>query len=346
MDNKKRLIYSLLLILTVVLIGSLIAGISISREIAKSSKEEHMWSGKEKAKGHIMVIVDQSNQTYDEAFEKGLRNTAAAYNIAIEINRVERTNYYEDVLVALDKARYVGVDGIIVHAFDDDRLSKKIQEISDLGIPIITIDEDIPGSSRICYVGVNRYDIGRLAGESFARLLKDGGKIAVIDQKRYGKDKTIKEEMMLLGLKDVLKSHQNLTLEVVEYTEQGVLSAETVATKILLDQREINGIFCTAGENTLGVVQVLIDNNLVNNVVLVGYGNDTEIMEYIRKGNIVEASIVTDHEDIGREAIEAYMEYKTHAFVSSFINTDIQVIDETNIQDYLSEMSENNDQVE
>ncbi len=344
--DKKRLIYGLLLILIVILMGSLIAGISISNEIAKSSKGEYLWDSKERAKEHIMVIIDDSNQTYDEAFDKGILDAAAGFNIAVEINRVDRTNYYEDVIIALDKAKYSKVNGIIVHAFNDDRLIRKIKEISELDIPIITIDEDVPKSPRICYVGVNRYDIGQLAGESFASLLSDGGKIAVIDQKSYGKDRTIKEEMMLLGLKEVLKSRSNLTLDIIEYTEQGVLSAETAATEILLGNKDINGVFCTDGENTLGVAQVLIDNNLVNDVVLIGYGNDIEIIEYIKKGNIIEASIVTDHEDIGREAIKAFNEYRTNQFVSSYINTDIQVVDETNVLDYISEMSDSNDENE
>ncbi|QUI22330.1 substrate-binding domain-containing protein [Vallitalea pronyensis] len=345
MDNK-RLIYGLILILVVILMGSLIAGIAISNEITKSSKGDYLWDSKERAKEHIMVIIDDANQTYDEAFEKGLLETAATYRIAVEINKIDRTNYDDDVIAALDKAKYAKVNGIIVHAFNDEKMASKIQEISDLGIPVITLDEDVPKSSRICYVGVNRYDIGQLAGESFARLLHDGGKIAVIDQKSYSKDRTINEEMMLLGLREVLKSQPNLSLEKIEYTEQGVLSAETAATKILLGRNDINGIFCTDGENTLGVVQVLIDNNLVNDVVLVGYGNDAEIMAYIEKGNIIEASIVTDHEDIGRQAIEAFIEYRTNQFVSSYINTDIRLIDETNVLDYISEMSDTLDEKE
>ncbi|WP_066501673.1 sugar ABC transporter substrate-binding protein [Abyssisolibacter fermentans] len=344
--DKKRLIYGFLLVLIVVLMGSLIAGVVISNEIARSSKDEYLWASKEKAKAHIMVIIDDSNQAYDEAFNKGILDTAAEFNIAVEINKIDRSNYYEDVIVALDKAKYLKVNGIIVHAIDDEGIIEKIKEISDIGIPVITIEEDVPKSPRICYVGVNRYDIGQLAGESFARLLNGKGKIAVIDQRSYGKDRTFQEEMMMLGLKEVLKSYPNLTLEIIKYTEQGVLSAETVATEILLNNNQVNGILCTSGENTLGVVQVLIDNNLVNDVVLVGYGNDTEIMEYIKKGNVIEASIVTDYEDIGREAIKAFVEYRTNKFVSSYINTDIRVVDETNILDYISEMSDSNDQNE
>jgi ribose transport system substrate-binding protein len=123
-----------------------------------------------------------------------------------------------------------------------------------------------------------------------------------------------------------------------------VLSAETAATEVLRENKSINAFFCTEGGNTLGVAQVLIDNNLVGDMVLVGFGNETEIIEYIEKGNIIEASIATDHEDIGKKIILAFHEYQTNHFVSSFINTDLQVVDENNVKTYLNEMSEINGQ--
>lgn len=344
--NNKKYIYSLFLILFIILVSSLIAGLSISNKLSNATKSDSFWANREKVESHIMVIVDDSNQTYDDAFVKGMDSVAAEYKIAVEMTRVDHSNYHTDVLDALDKAKYAKVDGIVLHAFDDEEILKKINEITALKIPVITIDGDVSKSTRICYVGVNKYDVGQMAGELLADLLSGVGKIAIIDQKGYSSNISSNDEMILLGFKEVLKGYPLLTVDVIKYTEQGVLSAETAATEVIKNNPEISGFFCTEGANTLGVAQVLIDNNLVNDMVLIGYGNETEIIEYVEKSNIVEATIITDHEDIGKKVIQAFHEYKENNFVSSFINTDLSIVDEFNVEDYINEMSENYGKVE
>jgi ribose transport system substrate-binding protein len=96
----------------------------------------------------------------------------------------------------------------------------------------------------------------------------------------------------------------------------------------------IKGIFCADGQDTLGVIQVLLDFNRVSEVALVGYDDAPVILDYIARSNVIEATIVTDYEIIGRKAIEAFVEYKKEAIVSSYINTDVTVIDKRNISQY------------
>ncbi len=337
--KKKQLLYTLIILFICFLIGAMAVGLYISEQIAGSSSREYLWEDKSSVESHILVIVDDSSQTYDSEFEAGIMEAADEYRIAVEIKRIPPKNYIEDVVDELDKALYARMDGVIAHTSEHPDITGKIQELYEAGIPVVAMDQDVPESPRITFVGVNQYDIGYMAGESLARALDGKGIVAVISEKSY--DETgVREDMMLLGLREVLKSYPELILEQIDYTEQGVLSAETVALDIIRNNSEINGFFCTSGTNTLGVVQMLIDNNMVNNLQLVGYGNDPEIMEFISKGNIVDASIIADYRDIGRQSVLALVEYQQHGFVSSYINTDFEVIDETNIQDYMKALGD------
>lgn len=338
--KKKHLVYMLVILLLIFLIGAMIIGLYISERLSSASVNDYLWEDKGMVKSHVLVIVDDSGQTYDSTFEAGILETAEAYHIAIEIKRVEHSNYIEDMLHELDKAMYAGMDGVIVHAVDDQRVVDKVQLLHEAGIPVVALNHDILDSPRITYVGVNRYDIGYVAGESLAKALDGKGSIVVIAEKGYLNSENASEDLMLLGLKEVIKAYPELVLERMDYTEQGVLSAETVALDIIRSGVPVNGIFCTSGSNTLGVVQMMIDNNMVNNLQLVGYGNDPEILEYITKGNIVDASIVTNYGDIGRESVLALVEFGINGFVSSYINTDIEVYDLNNIEEYLQKVGE------
>lgn len=342
--KKKRLLYFLIVMFLFFLIGAMIVGLYISEQISGANNNEYLWDEKQPMTSHVLVIVDDSSQSYDMSFEKGIMEAADQESIAVEIKRIGQTNYLEDLLDELDKAKYARMDGVIAHMVEHPSVISKVDELYEHGIPIVALNQDIPDSARITYVGVNRYDIGYLAGESLAKALDGKGNVVVISEQGYlfGTDAT--EDMLLLGLREVLKGYPDLIVFGVDYTRQGVLSAETVALDIVRSEASINGFFCTTGANTLGVVQMLIDNNMVNNLELVGYGHDPEIFEFIEKSNIVDASIVTDYEDIGRQSIMALVEYEKYGFVSSYINTDIQVIDESNLSDYLETVGDTDEE--
>ncbi len=340
--NNKRLFFWVMGILIITLSAALFAGFYISYQLTKSSADEYYWTSKENADYHVMILIDGSNQTYSEEFIRGVEEESEMYRVATEIISIEGANYRDQLIENMQLAMYNKVDGLIIHAYYDDEVIAMIDELSLAGIPVITMNEDLPSSQRITYVGVNRYTIGEIAAQEMIKSLGTSGKIAVIEPRSYEEYADINDSLLVLGFNDILKKYPNITLEHVLYTEEGVLSAEIIATNLMKENPDINGIFCTNTSNTLGVIQVLVDNNLVSQVSLVGYGDEVEILDSIKKGNIIEASIVTDYNDIGKKAIAAFYEYKTSAFVSNYFNTSIQVIDQSNVDTILLEKSEEN----
>ncbi len=69
-----------------------------------------------------------------------------------------------------------GVKGIIISPLDPGNQGPMIDDISQT-IPIIITDSDIPGSSRLCYVGTSNVEAGRKAGQLIREALPQGGKI-------------------------------------------------------------------------------------------------------------------------------------------------------------------------
>ena len=340
--HNKQLFFWVIGILIVILSAALFAGFYFSYQLTKSSTNEYYWTSKESADYHVMILLDGSNQTYSEEFIRGVAQESEKYKVATEIISLEGANYRDRLLENMKLAMYNRVDGLIIHAYYDEEVIQMIDELFAAGIPVITMNEDLPSSQRITYVGVNRYTIGEIAAQSMIKAIGTKGKIAVIEPRNYQADLDVSDSLLVLGFNDILKKYPEITLEHVLYTEEGVLSAEIIATNLMKENPNINGIFCTNTSNTLGVVQVLVDNNLVSQVSLIGYGDEMEILDNIKKGNIIEASIVTDYKDIGKKAIDAFYEYKTSAFVSNYFNTSIQVIDQNNVDSILSEKSEEN----
>ncbi len=342
--NKKNWTQALILIMVVGLIMSVVAGISISNSIAASTQKNYLFEDKGQANYHLLVLVEGAHQSYNDDFLRGLKAASNQYNIATEIIPISSQSYVADLHDLLDMAMYAQVDGVILHGVNVPELADKVQSLMIKGIPVIILNEDLPTSSRISYVGVNRYNIGQAAANALAETMNGEGKVAVIDQKTSKVPTSMSDDLMLLGMADVFKAYEGLSLELVEYTEAGLLSAETVATEIFRENPEVNGIFCTNGANTLGIAQVLIDNNLVNDYSLIGFGDESELLTYIEKGKIAQGTIITDYEDIGRAAVTTFYEYINQTFVSSYVNTALEVLGTDEAYDYIKAKEEDHEE--
>lgn len=342
--KSQNFIYGTLALVGIVLIIAIVSGLYISNEISKASPQLNDVYNKKEAYYHVMVIVNSDDEAYKVEFVNGIEAASINYGIAYELVKVNARDYDEDVLDAVDMAVYAKVDGIIVDAVLSSPLILRLENALKEGIPVITVNEDLPQSNRISFVGVDKYNIGQTIGKTFTELLEGKGRIAVIEKKGYqtlDTNNSSKDDILVLGLTDYFLDYPDMHVEIVSYTEQGVLGAETVVTNILKEHPTINGIYCNDEKNTLGAIQVILDNNLVNNITLIGSGNDLEILDFITKGNVVEATIVKDDYDIGYKAIEAIDAYKNNRFVSSYINSEIHLLTPTNIEDYINENIKN-----
>src|SRR5690606_11941633 len=88
-----------------------------------------------------------------------------------ENNLSEQKQVLEDLLNR-------GVDGIAVSVIDPINQNGLLQRIA-ARVPLVTHDSDAPDSDRKCFIGVDNYAAGRMAGELAKRTLPDGGKLAL-----------------------------------------------------------------------------------------------------------------------------------------------------------------------
>ena len=69
-----------------------------------------------------------------------------------------------------------GIDGIAISPIDPDNQTDLLDEAA-AQTNLITHDSDAPASKRLCFVGIDNYQAGRLCGQLIAAALPDGGDI-------------------------------------------------------------------------------------------------------------------------------------------------------------------------
>ncbi len=73
----------------------------------------------------------------------------------------------------------VGVDGIAISPIDPANQIDLINEAA-RHAHVVTHDSDAPGTDRLCYIGMDNYQAGRLCGQLVKEALPEGGKIMIL----------------------------------------------------------------------------------------------------------------------------------------------------------------------
>ncbi len=84
---------------------------------------------------------------------------------------------------AIHRAVEQDVDGILLMPSDTPELREAIACADEHNIPVITVNTDVPGSKRTCYVGENGYQNGRTAGCLMGEMLHEKGEVVLITER-------------------------------------------------------------------------------------------------------------------------------------------------------------------
>ncbi len=141
-----------------------------------------------------------------------------------------------------------------------------------------------------------------------------------------------------MGIKDTLKDYSNIHIEQVNYSAASVLTAEEVAMNILEKYENVKAIVCTNGQDTLGVVEVLIDFNKISSIVVIAYDDLPEVLDYIDK-EVIYATVVADYQKEGYDSIQALVQYIEQDIVETYYYIDTTIVTKDNLEQYKGEMN-------
>ena len=108
---------------------------------------------------------------------KGARHAGNEFDAAVSVHMpaegiTDQKRIVQDLLT-------VGVDGIAISPIDPANQSDLINEAARNSL-VVTHDSDAPGTSRLCYIGMDNYRAGRLCGQLLKEALPQGGEIMIL----------------------------------------------------------------------------------------------------------------------------------------------------------------------
>lgn len=150
-------------------------------------------------------------------------------------------------LKALNEAIDKEPAGILVLGMEDG-LGSVVNQGIERGIPIITVDADLPKSNRIAFVGSDWYDIGVKQATRMVKLLEGKGKVAIMGI--VGADNM---SNAFTGFKDTIEKYPGIVL-IGEYDDMASRSeAQRLTETIINAHPDIAGIAGFDNNSAMGI---------------------------------------------------------------------------------------------
>ena len=178
-----------------------------------------------------------------------------------------------------------GIKGIVVVGFEP-ALIPVINKAVDAGIPVVTVDADLPGSKRICFVGTGNYQAGLEGGAKLAQLIGGKGKIALMT--KVGQSNL---EERIRGYQDALAKYPDISIAQIVDTQSDAVIAAQVATAVLRKNTDLAGIGCVEAAGGIGAATAVKEARLVGKVKIVSMDRGNDVLELIG-GGVISATIV------------------------------------------------------
>jgi LacI family transcriptional regulator len=227
-----------------------------------------------------------------------------------------------------------GVDGIAISPNDPQVVAPAIDDVIAHGIPVLTVSSDLSTSGRLCYVGCDYYQAGRIAGTLMCRLMGGRGRLAVLSFS----DVVLSIGQRLAGFRESCRAFPGI--EVTEPRGLRRTGEETFSFVHELLRREpgIGGIFVSFG--VLEQVGRAVQEAGVRDTVLVGYDLSPEIARLIRE-EVVDATICQEPFNQGYYPVKILSDYLLENRVPplNVITTKLEIVMKGNLRYYENETS-------
>ena len=287
---------------------------------------------KDKPTYHFVVVCQSIDNPFWDSVRKGVERASKDFNVGVEFVGPDIANT-EDQIKYIDIAIASRVDGIATYAPDQIKTKQLINKAVDKGIPVVTIQNDVQDSNRTTFIGENTYNFCSELGKMLVSATQ-GVSNAVMLINTDEKNMPVEHNLMISGIKEVIKQYPKIRLQIVE-TGNDIVGSEDNIRNILERNNSIDSIICTNEHDTALVAQMLIDLNKVGYTVI-GHGQSPELLRYIQKG-IIWGTVTGNSEKMGYDAVKSLVDIKKNGRTSAYIPGDMQNITKDNVSEYLKD---------
>ncbi len=288
---------------------------------------------KEYEKHYVLIAKDRTTSFWQSVYDNA-REEAEANNIYLEQAGSNLSQDYtmEDYLRISIASK---VDGIIVCPDGSDNVKELINEAVKNNIPVVTVLNDDINTKRASFVGINSYELGQVYGEQIVKKVNnDTRKIYILFHSMASNSMN---DVIFNQIKKKLNENfkgRDFLIQPYYITDNKEFDSEEAIRDLFISQEDIPDILvCMEEVDTECACQAIVDYNKVGEVTIIGSYSSDIILEGIRK-DLAAVTVAVDTKQLGKQSVQALLEYDQMGYVNNFYNADIHIIDKNNVNSY------------
>lgn len=255
---------------------------------------------------NIGVITFGENNPYIKGIKEGVQSAFEDYRdfgLSIIVRSMKFLSSTEQVNIIhefLDKK----IDGISLMAIDNAKVRQAVDAAISQNIPVVTFNNDLIGSKRICFVGQEYFRSGQIAADLLCRFIGSKGEIFIV----HGSHLLAGHEERLAGFKSVIKNeYPDINISAIEESLDNDDIAFDITVKALSNRGAIKGIYIVAAGYG-GVGRAVKKLGIGNKIKVVCNDLVPEVVDLIKEG-IFDATIFQDPFMQGKLPIKILFNY-------------------------------------
>ena len=287
-----------------------------------------------------VFVATNINLPYWRSAERGFLEAAKALGVKAEL--IGPPAYQPNAeLLMFRQVLEQNPAGICLSAARPEIFQAEIDQAIALGIPVICVDADVPGSKRVLYIGTDNVKAGRESLRRMAAFLSNKGSIAVITiQGQRNLDDRV------TGVGDELNYFPALRVAKILDDKGDARSAFDHVSELMQQKEKIDGIICLEATGGSGAAEALHALNMEGKLPIVAFDDDPETLDWIERGAVVATIVQKPYvmsyyalkllDDLHHNAVHPSKDWRTAPTppVPVFVDTGTMVVDKDNLKDY------------
>ncbi len=205
----------------------------------------------------------------------------AGEELGVRTEYVGPAEYDMNAMVsAFEQAIAKKPNGIVVVGFEPS-LDAIVNKAIDAGIPVVTVDADLPTSKRLAFVGTGNINAGRMGGEKMAEMIGQKGKVAIMTKPGQS---NLEERVQ--GYQEAFSKYPGIEVVQIADTQSDPVIAAQAAASLLQKYPDLAGIVCVEGAGGAGAATAVKEAGLSGKVKVIAMDRGNEVIQAIEEGTI------------------------------------------------------------
>jgi ribose transport system substrate-binding protein len=271
----------------------------------------------------IAVIPKGTTHEFWKSVHAGANKAARELGVEVVWKGPVREDDRDEQIKVVENFVSSRIDAIVLAPLDDQALVPAAKEASAEGIPVVIIDSDIRWDGRVSFVATDNFQGGAVAARRLGGLLANEGKLIVM---RYQEGSASTAERERGFLETLGKEFPGI--EVVSSNQYGGATTETAyktAENLLVQWKQLDGVFCPNESTTFGMLRALQDAKRAGQVKFVGFDSSEKLVSALAHGEL-HGLVLQNPMRMGELGVRGAVDKLNGGTVPARVDTGVQLV--------------------